>query len=65
MFCVAAASTPALVSIMVTRDVVTSQQIPVTCDVTFDEVDFSEYDYVVLPGGLPGAHQPSRRRARL
>ncbi|MFR2950074.1 MAG: DJ-1/PfpI family protein [Collinsella intestinalis] len=45
----------ALVSIMDTRDVVTSQQIPVTCDVTFDEVDFSEYDYVVLPGGLPGA----------
>lgn len=45
----------ALVSTMDTRDVVTSQQIPVTCDVTLDEVDFSEYDYIVLPGGLPGA----------
>lgn len=44
-----------LVSVMDTRDVVTSQQIPVTCDAMFDEVDFSDYDYVVLPGGLPGA----------
>ena len=40
---------------MDTRDVVTSQQIPVTCDVTLDEVDFSNYDYLVLPGGMPGA----------
>ena len=45
----------ALVSVMDTRDVVTSQQIPVTCDVTLDEIDFSDYDYLVLPGGLPGA----------
>lgn len=45
----------ALVSVMDTRDVVTSQQIPVTCDVTLDEVDFSNYDYLVLPGGMPGA----------
>lgn len=44
-----------LVSVMDTREVVTSQQIPVTCDCTFDEIDFSEYDYVVLPGGMPGA----------
>ena len=27
----------------------------VTCDVLFDEIDFDEYDCVVLPGGLPGA----------
>lgn len=45
----------ALVSVMDTRDVVTSQQIPVTCDVALDEVDFSNYDYLVLPGGMPGA----------
>lgn len=43
-----------LVSIMPTRDVLSAQQIGVTCDCTFDEVDFSEYDYVVLPGGMPG-----------
>ena len=43
-----------LVSIMDTRDVVTAQQIPLTCDCTFDEVDFSTFDYVVLPGGMPG-----------
>lgn len=43
-----------LVSIMPTRDTVSSQQIGVTCDCTLDEVDFDEYDYIVLPGGLPG-----------
>ncbi len=32
----------ALVSVMDTRDVVTSQQIPVTCDLTLDEVDTIE-----------------------
>lgn len=45
----------ALISTMDTREVVTSQQIPLICDQLFNEVDFSEYDYVVLPGGLPGA----------
>ncbi len=45
----------ATVSIMSTREAVSSQQIPITCDYLFDEVDFSTYDYVVLPGGLPGA----------
>lgn len=44
-----------LVSIMPTRETVSSQQIPVTCDAVFDDVDFGTYDYVVLPGGLPGA----------
>ena len=44
-----------LVSIMPTRDEVSSQQIGIECDCTFDEVDFADYDYVVLPGGLPGA----------
>lgn len=44
-----------LISIMDSREVVSSQQIPITCDCTFDEVDFSDYDYVMLPGGLPGA----------
>ncbi len=43
-----------LVSVMPTRDVLSAQQIAVSCDCTFDEVDFSEYDYVVLPGGMPG-----------
>ena len=43
-----------LVSIMPTREVVSSLQIPVTCDALFDEINFDEYDCVVLPGGLPG-----------
>ena len=43
-----------LVSIMTTRDAVSSQQIDITCDYTMTEVDFADYDYVVLPGGMPG-----------
>lgn len=44
----------ALVSVMSTRDVVTAQQISITCDCTLDEIDFAEFDYIVLPGGMPG-----------
>ena len=43
-----------LVSIMATREAVSSQQVSITCDATLDEVDMSEYDYLVLPGGMPG-----------
>lgn len=43
-----------LVSVMSTREAVSSQQISIVCDFTFDEIDFDEYDYVVLPGGMPG-----------
>lgn len=45
----------ATVSIMATREAVSSQQVPITCDYLFDEVDFDDYDYIMLPGGLPGA----------
>lgn len=43
-----------LISIMTTRDAVSSQQIDITCDYTMAEVDFDDYDYLVLPGGMPG-----------
>lgn len=43
-----------LVSINDTRDVVSAQQVCVTCDYTLDEVDLDTYDYLVLPGGMPG-----------
>ena len=33
-----------------------SHKIPVTADITADEVDFSDMDAVVLPGGLPGTN---------
>lgn len=44
-----------LVSVMPTREVVSSLQIPVTCDALLDDIDFDDYDCIVLPGGLPGA----------
>lgn len=34
-----------------------SHKIPVTCDITEDELDQSaDFDMIILPGGLPGAH---------
>ena len=36
-----------LVSIMPTREVVSSLQIPVTCDALFDEINFDEYDWAM------------------
>ena len=54
-----------LVSIMPTREVVSSLQIPVTCDALFDEINFDEYDCVVLPGGcrLPPTCAPTSASA--
>lgn len=43
-----------LVSINDTRDVISAQQVSITCDEIFSDVDFDVYDYVVLPGGMPG-----------
>lgn len=43
-----------LVSINDTRDVISAQQVSITCDEVFSDVDFDVYDYVVLPGGMPG-----------
>ncbi len=34
-----------------------SHKIPVTCDITEEELDLnSDFDMIILPGGLPGAH---------
>lgn len=44
------------VSIMSTHDVISAQQVNITCDLQLDEVNFDEYEYLVLPGGLPGAN---------
>ncbi|QWT18010.1 DJ-1/PfpI family protein [Collinsella sp. zg1085] len=49
-----------LVSIMDSRDVVSAQQIGVTCDFTLDEVDINSYDRLVLPGGMPGTRHLSQ-----
>ena len=43
-----------LVSIMDTREVVSAQQVNITCDFTLDEINPDDFDYLVLPGGSPG-----------
>lgn len=53
-----------LVSIMDTREVVSAQQVSVTCDEVLDDVDLDAYDYLVLPGGMPGTTH-LRRDARV
>ncbi len=42
------------ISIMGQKEVHGSHQIGVLADALFEEVDFTEYDGVVLPGGMPG-----------
>ena len=42
------------ISTMSTHNVISAQQVNITCDLQLDEVDFSKYDYLVLPGGMPG-----------
>ena len=44
------------VSIMERRNVMGSHKIPVMADACFDEVDFSEGELLVLPGGMPGSN---------
>ena len=51
-----------LVSIMPTREVVSSLQIPVTCDALFDEINFDEYDCVRAT--WPACPAPPNLRAR-
>lgn len=43
-----------MVSVTGEKTVTSSHKVPVVMDALFDEVDFSEVDMVVLPGGMPG-----------
>lgn len=44
-----------LTTVGVTGKVVTgSHNIPVTADITVDELDFTDADMIILPGGMPG-----------
>lgn len=45
------------VSVMESTQVTTAQQVTLTCDLTLKETDFSLYDWLVLPGGLPGTNR--------
>ena len=51
------------VSIMERRNVMGSHKIPVTADACFDEVDFSEGELLVLPGGMPGSKYLAEHKA--
>ena len=42
------------VSVMEQQEVTGSHGIPVRMDKMYGEADFSEYDMLVLPGGMPG-----------
>lgn len=43
------------VSITSSREVVGAHGIPVKADLTFKEADFEDAEWLVLPGGMPGA----------
>lgn len=43
-----------MVSIEPEREVVSSHQVCITMDACFADCDFSEYDMLILPGGMPG-----------
>ncbi len=42
------------VSITGSRDVISSHNVHIVADTTIDEINFEDYDMLVLPGGLPG-----------
>lgn len=43
------------VSITTSHHVTGAHGIPVTADITFKEADFSDTEWLILPGGMPGA----------
>lgn len=51
------------VSIMERRNVMGSHKIPVMADACFGEVDFSEGELLVLPGGMPGSKYLAEHKA--
>ena len=53
------------VSIMERRNVMGSHKIPVMADACFGEVDFSEGELLVLPGGMPGSKYLAEHKACL
>lgn len=43
-----------MVSIEKEKEVVSSHNVHITMDVCFSECDFTDYDMLILPGGMPG-----------
>ena len=44
-----------MVSVTNRRMVKGSHDITITCDTVFEEINYSDIDFIVLPGGMPGA----------
>lgn len=44
-----------VISLSKNREVTGSHQIKITADVLFEDVDYTEIDMLILPGGMPGA----------
>ena len=44
------------------REILSSHKVHITADALAEEVDYSDVDLVVLPGGIPGTPQASPRR---
>jgi 4-methyl-5(b-hydroxyethyl)-thiazole monophosphate biosynthesis len=49
-----AGSEVTLVSVMKRRKIESSHRVRIRCDAKFEEMDFSDCDLLVLPGGMPG-----------
>ena len=45
-----------VVSVMPVRDIVASREVRITADKLLDEINFDEYDMLVLPGGVRGTN---------
>ena len=43
------------VSVTSSRDVESAHGVIIKADMTFDDADFSDCDWLILPGGMPGA----------
>ena len=51
-------------SAMGRKELVSSHKIHLTADALAEDVDYSDVDLVVLPGGIPGTPQPGRQQDR-
>lgn len=51
-----------MVSIMGTKDIISSHKIKIEADELFEKVDYQDADMLVLPGGMPGTNYLSAHK---